>query len=109
MARGMELAMKESYRIWLVDQLSVIPRAANVSLAADLAGGIAGSQLWPYTLRYEEKVGGSMTFAAPSILTEPWNPVAGSNWLFDTMITRALNRPTAGAGSLHRPLSTPAH
>jgi peptide/nickel transport system substrate-binding protein len=93
MARGMELAMKESYRIWLVDQLSVIPRAANVSLAADLAGGIAGSQLWPYTLRYEEKVGGSMTFAAPSILTEPWNPVAGSNWLFDTMITRALNDP----------------
>jgi len=34
-----------------------------------------------------------MTFAAPSILTEPWNPVAGSNWLFDTMITRALNDP----------------
>lgn len=93
MARGMELAMKESYRIWLVDQLSVIPRAANVSLAADLAGGIAGSRLWPYTLRYEDKVGGSMTFAAPSILTEPWNPVAGSNWLFDTMITRALSDP----------------
>lgn len=93
MARGMELAMKESYRIWLVDQLSVIPRAADVSLAADLAGGIAGSRLWPYTLRYDDKVGGSMTFAAPSILTEPWNPIAGSNWLFDTMIMRALNDP----------------
>lgn len=93
MARGMELAMEESYRIWLVDQLSIIPRAADVSLAADLAGGIAGSRLWPYTLRYEDRVGGSMTFAAPSILTEPWNPVAGSNWLFDTMIMRALNDP----------------
>ena len=93
MARGMELAMKESYRIWLVDQLSIIPRAANVNLAADLAGGIAGSRLWPYTLRYKGKVGGSTTFGAPSILTEPWNPIAGSNWLFDTMIMRALNDP----------------
>ncbi|MEQ6886402.1 ABC transporter substrate-binding protein [Salicola sp. Rm-C-2C1-2] len=93
MAEGMELAMEESYRIWLVDQLSIIPRAANVALAADLAGGIAGSRMWPYTLRYKDRLGGSMTFAAPSMLTEPWNPVAGSNWLFDTMITRALNDP----------------
>jgi peptide/nickel transport system substrate-binding protein len=27
----------------------------------------------------------------PSLLTEPWNPVAGSNWIFDTMIIRALS------------------
>ncbi|WP_353623150.1 ABC transporter substrate-binding protein [Halospina sp. K52047b] len=93
MAEGMELAMEESYRIWLVDQLSIIPRASNVALAADLAGGIAGSRMWPYTLRYRDRLGGSMTFAAPSMLTEPWNPVAGSNWLFDTMIMRALNDP----------------
>ena len=93
MARGMELAMKESNRIWLVDQQSIIPRASNVALAADLAGGIAGSRLWPYTLRYRDRVGGRMTFAAPSLLTEPWNPVAGSNWLFDTMIQRSLSDP----------------
>ena len=93
MERGMELAMGESYRIWLVDQLSIIPRASNVALAADLAGGIAGSRLWPYTLRYRDRLGGRMVFAAPSLLTEPWNPVAGSNWLFDTMITRATSDP----------------
>ena len=93
MAEGMELAMEESYRIWLVDQLSIIPHAASATLAADLAGGIAGSRMWPYTLRYKDRLGGSMTFAAPSMLTEPWNPVAGSNWLFDTMIMRALNDP----------------
>ena len=90
LTRGMELALEDSARIWLVDQTNIIPRAADVALAADLAGGIAGSRLWPYTLRFRDQVGGQMVFAAPSLLTEPWNPVAGSNWLFDTMITRAL-------------------
>lgn len=93
MGKGMTLAMKESYRIWLVDQLSIVPRSANVAVAADLAGGIAGSRMWPYTLRYRDRLGASMTFAAPSILTEPWNPVAGSNWIYGQMITRALNDP----------------
>lgn len=93
MAQGLELAMASSYRIWLVDQQSIIPRASNVRLASDLAGGIAGSRLWPYTLRYTDRVGGSMVFGSPSVLTEPWNPVAGSNWLFDTMMTRPLNDP----------------
>ncbi len=91
MARGLELAMADSARIWLVDQTNIIPRAANVELAADLAGGIAGSRLWPYTLRFQDRVGGRVVFAAPSLLTEPWNPVAGSNWLFDTMINRSLS------------------
>ena len=90
MAHGIELAMKDSVRIWLVDQVNVTPRARDVELAADLAGGISGSWLWPYTLRFRDRVGGRVVFAAPSLLTEPWNPVAGSNWLFDTMIIRAL-------------------
>lgn len=93
MARGIELAMKESARIWLVDQISIGPRSADVELAADLAGGITGSRMWPYTLRFRDRVGGRIVFAAPGLMTEPWNPVAGSNWLFDTMITRALNDP----------------
>jgi len=93
MARGMELALAESYRIWLVDQQSITPRASNITLASDLAGGISGSRLWPYTLRYRDRIGGSMVFGTPSVLTEPWNPVAGSNWLFDTMITRPLGDP----------------
>lgn len=91
MARGLELAMRDSVRIWLVDQLNVWPRARDVLLAVDLAGGTAGSALWPYTIRFRERVGGSMVFATPGLLTEPWNPVAGSNWIFDTMIMRSLD------------------
>ncbi len=90
MTRALELAMADSVRIWIVDQLNVFPHSRDVELAVDLAGGISGSRLWPYTIRFRDRVGGSVVFAVPSLLTEPWNPVAGSNWIFDTMIIRAL-------------------
>jgi peptide/nickel transport system substrate-binding protein len=93
MARGLDLAMKDSVRIWLIDQLNVWPRARNVDLAVDLAGGISGSALWPYTIRFRDRIGGRVVFGTPSLLTEPWNPVAGSNWIFDNMIIRALDDP----------------
>jgi hypothetical protein len=91
MARALALAMRDSARVWLVDQSQIVPRAAAVQVAADLAGGVRGSQIWPLTLRFRDRVGGRMTFAAPSVLTEPWNPVAGTNWLFDRMVLRAIN------------------
>ena len=91
MVRATELAMKDSVRVWLVDQISVWARARNVGLAVDLAGGVSGSALWPFTVRYLDRTGGRVVFATPSLLTEPWNPVDGSNWLFDVMIVRALN------------------
>lgn len=91
LAEGLKLAMENSARIWLVDQLSVWPHAEDVALAADLAGGIAGSQLWPYTLRFRDRVGGRIVAGTPSMLTEPWNHVAGSNWIYDQMILRGLS------------------
>jgi len=91
MARGIELAMKDSARVWLVDQTNISPRSRQVELAADLAGGITGSSLWPLTLRFKDRIGGRVVIAAPSLLTEPWNPVAGSNWSIDRMIIRALD------------------
>ncbi|MCC5973767.1 MAG: hypothetical protein JJT81_06905 [Rubellimicrobium sp.] len=106
MARAIELAMQDSARIWLVDQSQIGPRAADVQVAFDLAGGVRGSQLWPLTLRFADRVGGQMRVAAPSVLTEPWNPVAGTNWLFDRMVQRAISDasvlPDPFTG-LHRP------
>ncbi len=91
MARGMELAMEESTRAWVLDQKSVWAHAANVEFAADLAAGFGGSALWPYTLRFTDRIGGRMKIGIPGLLTEPWNPIAGTNWIFDRMITRSLN------------------
>ena len=89
MTRALRLSMENSARIWLADGLNVWPYAADVELAMDLAGGLAGSRLWPFTLRFEDKVGGEMIVSSPTVLTEPWNPVAGTNWLYDTMMIRA--------------------
>ncbi|MCG5530926.1 ABC transporter substrate-binding protein [Halorhodospira halochloris] len=93
--RGLELAMENSARIWLIDQTSVTPHAAGIEMGADLAGGIAGSALWPFTIRFSDRVGGRLMVATPSMLTEPWNFLAGSNWIFDTMIQRGLSDAAA--------------
>lgn len=89
MIEALKLSLKDSVRVWLVDSISVWPRRKEVVLTADLAGGITGSFLWPYTIRYVDRRGGRVNFASPSILTEPWNPVAGGNWIFDMMIEQA--------------------
>ncbi len=93
MATGLELAMRESTRIWLVDTISVWPRATDVDVASDLAAGFGGSYLWPYTIRFTDRTGGRMRIGAPSFLTDSWNPVAGSNWIFDQMIMRGIHDP----------------
>jgi peptide/nickel transport system substrate-binding protein len=37
-----------------------------------------------------DSVGGSMTVAMPSIMTEPWNPIGGTNWVYDMMPIRGM-------------------
>lgn len=89
MERALELSMEDSSRIWLVDELSFSPYRKEMSVAADLAGGVAGSWLWQFTLRHAGEVGGAMTYANSSILTQPWNPIAGTNWIYDMTLIRA--------------------
>ena len=88
MGEALRLAMENSARVWLVDTIDIAPHRQEVSLSADLAGGVNGSYLWPHTLRAQGR--DQVTFATPSILTGPWNPLGGSNWIYDTMIKRAL-------------------
>lgn len=92
MARAMELSMQDSSRIWLVDRASITPLRAEVEVASDLYGAVYGSRLWPYTLRRTGEIGGSMTIAMPSILTEPWNAIAGTNWIYDQMLIRGTGQ-----------------
>ena len=88
-AQGLELSMQDSVRVWLVDRLSVSPLRAEVKVVPDLAGGIGGSRLWPYTLRYEGREGGTIKIGNTDMLVEPWNAIAGTNWFFDQNVIRA--------------------
>jgi peptide/nickel transport system substrate-binding protein len=90
MKQALELALLDSQRIWLKDDVGVAPHVANVSLASDLSGSIYGSRLWSETIRFQDEVGGSMTIAMPSIMTEPWNPIGGTNWVYDMMPIRGM-------------------
>jgi peptide/nickel transport system substrate-binding protein len=91
MAQALDLSLLDSQRIWLKDDVGVAPHAANVALASDLSGSIYGSRLWSQTLRFtDQDPGGSMTIAMPSIMTEPWNPIGGTNWVYDMMPMRGV-------------------
>lgn len=78
-----------SVRVWLADWTSFIPRRAELAVVSDRAGGVSGAQMWPYAIRFEGQEGGTARIAQPNLLVDPWNPVAGSNWIYDTMPIRA--------------------
>lgn len=91
-AQALPLALQDSARIWLLDRTSVAPYSEGVSVSADLSGSIYGSALWPYTLRRVGEEGGEVTWASASILTEVWNPVAGTNWIYDMALIRSTGQ-----------------
>lgn len=106
--RALELAPQNAFRVWIVDTVGFTPARADLSAAYDLAGGVAGSSLWPYTLRYRDRVGGTVRWAQQNVLVEPWNAVAGTNWIYDTDVQRATGEfaintdPYTGLGRPNR-------
>jgi peptide/nickel transport system substrate-binding protein len=87
--KALNLGMQESWWGVLVnDTVSFEPYRKDLSVASDLAGGIAGTPFWPYTMELGDQAGGTVKIAQSGILVQPWNPVAGSNWIDDSMIQR---------------------
>lgn len=86
--QALEMSMQDSVRVWLVDRVSFSAQRANIKVNADLSGSVYGSNLWAQTLRRVGEIGGSIYVAMPGLLTEPWNPIAGSNWIYDRMPQR---------------------
>lgn len=89
--QAMELSLEDSVRIWLADEQGITPRQADISVAADLAGGVSGAFLWAHTIQRNGEIGGELTIGLPSVIPEPWNPLDGSNWLFDMMLIRGTS------------------
>jgi len=105
---ALPLSMEYATRDWITSRTTVVPFRNEVSVTTDLAGGVSGSPLWSKTVRFADKVGGSMNIGLPSVFTEPWNPMGGSNWVFDQMIMRGIGElgiytdPNTGVGILGR-------
>jgi peptide/nickel transport system substrate-binding protein len=89
---ALPLSLEDSVRVWLLDRSSVAPLRDEFEVSSDLSGSIYGTMLWPYTLRFKDQEGGSATWASASILTEVWNPIAGTNWIYDMALIRATGQ-----------------
>ena len=50
--KALPLALENSARIWLLDQQSITPQRADMSVSYDLAGSVSGAQVYPYTIRF---------------------------------------------------------
>jgi len=74
------LSVENSNYMNLIHPISFAPRKADLIVASDLSAGTAGSNLWPYTIRWAGKEGGTVRSANSGILTGPWNPIGGHNW-----------------------------
>lgn len=89
MARALELSLQDSLQVFLIDGKQFTPFVKGLVATADLAAGIEGAQIYPYTLRWGDKEGGVVRWATQDLFAEPWNPIAGSNWAFDQGAIRA--------------------
>lgn len=100
--KALDLCLEDSNRVWLVDRHSYTVYRSGVTYASNLARGLLGSQLWPYTIRFKDQEGGQMRIATPIVFADPWNPVDGSNWIYDWFIQRStqddglLSDPNSG-------------
>ena len=88
-ARAMVLANEDSSRVWIIDQISFSPQVANLEVTYDLAGGVAGAALWPYTIRFTGEEGGVVAGRSPASWSSPGT------------------RSVAPTGSMIRPRSAP--
>ncbi|MFN2290917.1 MAG: ABC transporter substrate-binding protein [Anaerolineae bacterium] len=91
MAECLPLSMEDSVRVFLVDESSFVARRAETEVTTDLAAAVATARMNPLTMRFKDQVGGAMTIGMPSILTQPWNPVGGSNWVYDIAVQNATS------------------
>jgi peptide/nickel transport system substrate-binding protein len=89
LAEMLEMALTESIHIWLIDGKNFTPYREGLDVTYDLAAGVDGSMIWPYTIRLTGEEGGQLKWGAPDLFVDPWNPIAGSNWAFDQAIGRA--------------------
>src|SRR5215213_2463356 len=103
MRRGLELALEDSLFVWTIEQQSYAPYDDDVQVTWDLALNYESANVGPYNLRFKDKEGGVMKIGTNDLFTQPWNPVAGSNWVWDAAVMRATTQGTSntvGGGGL---------
>ena len=97
MSRALDLSLQDSLFVWLIEQRVYAPYNDNVQVTYDLATGPESTNVGPYNLRFKDKEGGMMKVGTNDLFTQPWNSIAGSNWVWDAAIMRATTQGTSNA------------
>ena len=92
MRRALELALEDSLFVWTIEQQSYAPYNNDVQVTWDLALNYEATNVGPYNLRFKDKEGGVMKIGTNDLFTQPWNTVAGSNWVWDVGVMRATTK-----------------
>lgn len=94
--QALPLSMQDSLQVWLIDQQVYTPFNCNVQVTYDLGSGVEAAQMPPFNLRFADQEGGQMRVGTNELFTDPWNPVNGSNWVWDNFVKQF----TTNSGSL---------
>jgi peptide/nickel transport system substrate-binding protein len=89
MAEALTLSMQDSLQVMMVDTQSFAPYSPNVQISYNLAAGVERALISSYTARFVGQEGGVLKFGEADLFSEPWNPVAGSNWAWDNAAINA--------------------
>jgi peptide/nickel transport system substrate-binding protein len=96
MRRALELSLEDSLFVWTIEQQSYAPYDNDVQVTWDLALNYEASPVGAYNLRFKDKEGGVMKIGTNDLFTQPWNTVAGSNWVWDSAVMRATTQGNGG-------------
>ncbi len=88
-AKAMDLIVPTAYRVWLIDGKGFSPWKPGLAVSYDLAAGVDINPLWSRTLRFVDEAGlpiegGTVKWGNSDLFVDPPNPVAGSNWTYDS-------------------------
>jgi peptide/nickel transport system substrate-binding protein len=86
---ALPLALQDSLQVWIVDTLQFAAFNNNVSVTYDVGAGIEAAKMPPYTLRLRDQEGGQLKIGTADLFTDAWNPVLGSNWIWDAFVQNA--------------------
>ena len=90
------MCLKHSFNTWLVNSMDIFAWNKGFgNMAFDVLGGLYS--IWAYrTMAFLDEagnptVGGTAHLGNKRMFIEPWNPIAGSTWLYDSVIFRCIH------------------
>jgi len=84
--QALELSLEDSSRIWVKQDVAFTAYRSETRAAFDRSGGLLGSDLWSHTIQFNGLEGGVLNIAQPEFFKNPWNPIGGSGWIYDSFI-----------------------